>query len=134
MKRFVGLSLFFSGVIFIIFLVNLFLYSFNPTYHSALVEAVTGREEEEIPVVDVNRDVELKLSSDDENVINRDMIYEDMEDNEVPLSAVYINDNADDSENDEKTPVIVDKEYHEDCGTGEGYWIIKYDDGSIEIE
>ena len=26
------------------------------------------------------------------------------------------------------------KEYHEDCGTGKGYWVITYEDGSTSIE
>jgi hypothetical protein len=133
MKRFVGLSLFFAGAIFIIFLVNLFLYSFNPKYHSAMVEAVTGKEEEEIPVVDINRDFEFELSSD-ENVINRDIIYEEMEDEDIPLSAIYLNGNDAESDEEANAPVIIDKEYHEDCGTGEGYWIIRYEDGTVEIE
>ena len=30
--------------------------------------------------------------------------------------------------------VIIDKQYHEDCGTGKGYWVITYDDGTTEIE
>ena len=27
-----------------------------------------------------------------------------------------------------------DKEYHEDCGTGKGYWVITYSDGSTSVE
>jgi hypothetical protein len=34
----------------------------------------------------------------------------------------------------EQERVIVNKEYHEDCGTGKGYWVITYDDGTTEIE
>ena len=42
--------------------------------------------------------------------------------------------NGTEEDNSDKEPVIVDKEYHEDCGTGEGYWIIKYEDGTTVIE
>ena len=38
------------------------------------------------------------------------------------------------SKSTEKKPVIIDKEYHEDCGTGEGYWVITYSDGSTVVE
>ncbi len=37
------------------------------------------------------------------------------------------------TENENK-PAVVDKEYHEDCGTGKGYWIIRYADGSVGVE
>lgn len=33
-----------------------------------------------------------------------------------------------------KKPIVIDKEYHEDCGTGEGYWVLTYSDGSVVIE
>ncbi|MCR5558666.1 MAG: hypothetical protein K6F75_14035 [Butyrivibrio sp.] len=131
MKRFVGLSLMFAGLVFVIFIVNLFLYSFNSEYHAALRGAVTGEEDEIIPVVDVNKD--LELSTDNENVINKSVIYDELQEEEVPLSAVY--DNSDEEESQEEFfPVIVDKEYHEDCGTGEGYWIIRYEDGTVVVE
>lgn len=129
MKRFVGLSLLFAGLVFTIFIVNLFLYSFNPEYHAALRGAVTGEEDEVIPVVDINKDVELR--TDTENVINKSVIYNELQEEEIPLSAVY--DNSEESE-EELSPVIVDKEYHEDCGTGEGYWIIRYEDGTVVVE
>ncbi len=31
-------------------------------------------------------------------------------------------------------PQIIERTYHEDCGTGKGYWVIKYSDGSYGIE
>ena len=129
MKRFVGLSLLFAGLVFAFFIVNLYLYSYNPDYHAALQEAVTGREDEAIPVIDVNKDIELST----ENVINKGFIYNELNEEEIPLAAVYDDTSEEDSE-EISTSVIVDKEYHEDCGTGEGYWIIRYDDGTVVVE
>ncbi len=150
MKRFVGLSLFFSTMVLILFLSNILLYSHNEDYRDALIEMVTGKNEDDIPVVDVSRDV--IISYDEDNVTYRDLNYNVLTEDEVPLSAAYIDDQnvsnestteyaveettADESAEDNcgDDPVIVDKEYHEDCGTGKGYWIIKYEDGSSVIE
>lgn len=127
MKRFVGLTLFFSGLVLIFFISNIVLYSRNKCYHDALIEAVTGREEADIPVVDVSRDAVIVFDEDD--VIYRDLDLKELDEEDVPLSPTYAEE-----ESKEKEPVIIDKEYHEDCGTGEGYWIIKYEDGTTAIE
>ena len=151
MKRFVGLSLFFSTMVLILFLSNILLYSHNEDYRDALIEMVTGKNEDDIPVVDVSRDV--IISYDEDNVTYRDLNYNVLTEDEVPLSATYMDDaydknavseseyvernitvNGTEEDNSDKEPVIVDKEYHEDCGTGEGYWIIKYEDGNTVIE
>ena len=151
MKRFVGLSLFFSTMVLILFLSNILLYSHNEDYRDALIEMVTGKNEDDIPVVDVSRDV--IISYDEDNVTYRDLNYNVLTEDEVPLSAAYMDDaydknavsaseyvernitvNGTEEDNSDKEPVIVDKEYHEDCGTGEGYWIIKYEDGTTVIE
>ena len=151
MKRFVGLSLFFSTMVLILFLSNILLYSHNEDYRDALIEMVTGKNEDDIPVVDVSRDV--IISYDEDNVTYRDLNYNVLTEDEVPLSATYMDDaydknavseseyvernitvNGTEENNSDKEPVIVDKEYHEDCGTGEGYWIIKYEDGTTVIE
>ena len=71
-------------------------------------------------------------------------VFVDIEDqddsvNAVPLAASYGKETVpsqvqDDDTDDVKKAAIVDKEYHEDCGTGEGYWIIRYSDGTVEVE
>lgn len=127
MKRFVGLTLFFSGLVLIFFISNIVLYSRNKCYHDALIEAVTGREEADIPVVDVSRDAVIVFDEDD--VIYRDLDLKELDEEDVPLSPTYAEEKS-----KEKEPLIIDKEYHEDCGTGEGYWIIKYEDGTTAIE
>jgi hypothetical protein len=137
-------------MVLILFLSNILLYSHNEDYRDALIEMVTGKNEDDIPVVDVSRDV--IISYDEDNVTYRDLNYNVLTEDEVPLSAAYIDDQnvsnestteyaveettVDESVEDDcgDEPVIVDKEYHEDCGTGKGYWIIKYEDGSTVIE
>ena len=147
MKRFLGLSLFFSGLVLFFFTSNIVLYSHSKDYRDALREAVTGREDEDIPVVDISRDV--IISYDEDKVIYRELENKELPEDEVPLAAAYPDDITDENNQDEdvsakksaesgkeslKEPVIVDKEYHEDCGSGEGYWLIKYEDGTTAIE
>ena len=137
MKRFIGLSLFFAGVVFIVFILNLIFYVYNPIYHAALEAAVNGTDDSHIPVVNVNKaDItehanvsELEADEIDAKSISLD--YKEPENPEVPLSDTIIEIETE-TQGDE--PLIIDKEYHEDCGTGEGYWIIKYEDGSVKIE
>lgn len=147
MKRFLGLSLFFSGLVLFFFTSNIVLYSHSKDYRDALREAVTGREDEDIPVVDISRDV--IISYDEDKVIYRELENKELPEDEVPLAAAYLDDITDENNQDEdvsakksaesekeylKEPVIVDKEYHEDCGSGKGYWLIKYEDGTTAIE
>ena len=163
MKRFVGLTLAFSGAIFGLFVVNLILYSYNPQYHEALEAAVAG--DSHIPVVtadgtctsnvqmasdvDKSRTDNIQMASgvdgsktdniqvvagEEEIQADRSLIDipEQDENAGVPLSASYEKEAK--SEETPAKPSVVNKEYHEDCGTGEGYWIIQYSDGSVEVE
>ena len=163
MKRFVGLTLAFSGAIFGLFVVNLILYSYNPQYHEALEAAVAG--DSHIPVVtadgtctsnvqmasdvDKSRTDNIQMASgvdrsETDNIkevaggeeIQADSRLMDSPEQDenagVPLSASYEKEAK--SEETPAKPSVVNKEYHEDCGTGEGYWIIQYSDGSVEVE
>lgn len=154
MKRFVGLTLAFSGAILGLFLVNLILYAYNPKYHEALEAAVAG--DSHIPVVtadgkktynvqktsevDESRTNSIQVASgvdgnkNDNGQAEKSLIeISEQDDNAgVPLAASYEKEVK--PEDEPAKPSIVDKEYHEDCGTGEGYWIIHYSDGSVEVE
>ncbi len=145
MKRFVGLTLAFSGAILGLFLVNLLLYSYNPQYHEALEAAVAG--DSHIPVVEADGSISEKIQvatcvggyknsnaqvEGIKTVSSMVEISEQNGDEGVPLAATYEKEAK--AEETPAKPSIVDKEYHEDCGTGEGYWIIHYSDGSVEIE
>ena len=72
-----------------------------------------------------------ELEADEIDAKSISLDYKEPENPEVPLSDTIIEIETE-TQGDE--PLIIDKEYHEDCGTGEGYWIIKYEDGSVKIE
>ena len=108
-----------------------------PAYRTMLSEAM-GKQED-IPVVDVSTDLVADHSFPEESTatvsINEstesleEMLIEMGAYDEVPLAADV---NSAGAEAD--TRQIVGKEYHEDCGTGKGYWVITYDDGSTKVE
>ena len=129
MKRFLGFTITISGVICALFVLNLIMYTVSPSYHDMLEHAVVG--DSNIPVV------EVKDCSD------RIIVIENMEDSEIPKTAAidvidisgYEGSFSENKENEEEAkPQIIDKTYHEDCGNGKGYWVIKYEDGTTSIE
>jgi hypothetical protein len=95
--------------------------------------------QEDIPVVDVSTDLvaDSTFSEESTDAVSLNASTKTLEEmllemgayDEVPLAADV---NSAGAEAD--TRQIVDKEYHEDCGTGKGYWVITYDDGSTSIE
>ncbi len=131
MKKFVGFSLIFSGVIFAAFLANLLLYCFVPSYRNALERRI-GKDDD-IPVIVIEKTQNASeteaLSQEEDNISEIP----------VPLAATYIGtedsviEDGEEESFDEK-PQIVDKDYYEDCGTGRAYWVIRYSDGTTEIE
>ena len=50
------------------------------------------------------------------------------------ISALESSSSSSGADNDGAERTIVDKTYHEDCGTGKGYWVITYSDGSTAVE
>ncbi|MCR5402278.1 MAG: hypothetical protein K6E91_00450 [Butyrivibrio sp.] len=74
----------------------------------------------------VNENSDSKDSTHEQLLIPEDVLL-DYESTITPLAASP-------DASTEKKAVIVDKEYHEDCGTGKGYWVITYSDGSTVIE
>lgn len=128
MKRLVGFTLFFSTAFFVVFVLNLYMYANVPEYHKAFEGAVS--DDSDIPVVVVEKkDDGNKIMTVEEQKFSGNVIT--LKENEdVPLSASG-------SEADESKPLekqIVEKKYYEDCGNGEGYWIITYSDGSTSVE
>ncbi len=137
MRRASQIILILSGTIFSIFIFNLVMCTMVPSYRAMLSEAV-GKNED-IPVVDVSKDNIADSSFDEEysDAVSLNASTENLEEmliemgayDEVPLAAGVDTANA---EADSRQ--IVGKEYHEDCGTGKGYWVITYEDGSTEVE
>ena len=128
-----------SGTIFSIFIFNLVMCTMVPSYRAMLSE--TMGKQEDIPVVDVSTDLVVDSSFPEESTdavsLNastentEEMLIEMGAYDEVPLAADV--DSAT-GESKEKELQIVGKEYHEDCGTGKGYWVITYEDGSTSVE
>ncbi|SFQ28646.1 hypothetical protein SAMN04487928_12946 [Butyrivibrio proteoclasticus] len=124
MRRFSGIFLAIPITFVFIFMLNIMLYTTVPFYREALNGAL-GKED--IPVVEASN----------EPVIYADEITE-IEDATTAtaegVTAVAVTDST--KEDAEKGPekVIIDKVYYEDCGTGKGYWVITYNDGSRIVE
>ncbi len=119
-----------------VFLIGL--YAASPGFREQITGAVAG--DSDIPVIrtgaaavdakamDADKDVPEAEDSEDlapSDDFEPSMILMDLgNDEETALSPGAVPDER----------CIVDKEYHEDCGTGEGYWVITYSDGTTEIE
>ncbi len=137
MRRASQIILILSGTIFSIFIFNLVMCTMVPAYRTMLSEAM-GKQED-IPVVDVSTDLvaDSTFSEESTDAVSLNASTQTLEEmllemgayDEVPLSA-----DIDSASGEAPQPQIVDKEYHEDCGTGKGYWVITYEDGSTSIE
>ena len=137
MRKMPAIILIISGTIFSIFIFNIVMYAFVPSYRSMLQGA--AGQEEDIPVVDV-REMPEDISFDQEE----DSLSASINDSRENLEAVLVEMGASEevplassvesTEKQEPERQIIGKEYHEDCGTGAGYWVITYDDGSTGIE
>ena len=141
MNRLLKITITVAAAVFSIFMINIILFSFVPAYHDALESAVSN--DKNIPVVTVdeqNGEAVIQSNySDYQN--NAAVVIEETETDIVPLSSEAPKDESSFYENESfdakiegDKPQVIDKEYHEDCGTGKGYWVIKYADGSTSVE
>ncbi len=154
------------GTVFFLFLMNIMLFCFVPSYRDMLVKAVghneeiySGKADGIVTVEDSNisdmldKDVytdannnEAKVEETAESIDEAYSEYLEKKQlenetsvdmpEEPALDSVDIRQqmgNADSIEEQQKLQII-DKEYHEDCGTGKGYWVITYSDGSTSVE
>jgi hypothetical protein len=137
MRRLLGIATVIMGAVFSVFVLNLLLYSLVPVYRGALLMTVSYLRRD-IPVIEVQNDADLP---DEEPVVintNTKEIY----DEETALSPVFEKNQDEEiktetenfEKNEQKKPEIIERTYYEDCGTGHGYWVIKYSDGSYGIE
>ncbi len=87
-------------------------------------------------VTEIEEDEEVALSSGEEEGLFREEEKATVESDAVSGEGDELPAGSESDEVVESDPerLIVDKEYHEDCGTGAGYWVITYDDGTTEIE
>ena len=152
MKRLIGITASIAGLILSVFVINLLMYSFVPSYHDALETAVEGNSDIPTVTVDEAGNVMIHERSDKASRTLAIVDLEDEENRETPLASNIENDkyvvvekaakvkgDAEQEQKQEQKQVqkqeqIIDKEYHEDCGTGKGYWVITYSDGSTSVE
>ena len=144
MKRLIGITVSIAGLILSVFVINLLMYSFVPSYHDALEAAVEGNSD--IPTVTVDEAGNVMIHEKSGKAPRALAIVDlgDEENRETPLASNIENDKyvvvekaakvKEDAEQEQPQKQIIDKEYHEDCGTGKGYWVITYSDGSTSVE
>ena len=128
MRRILTFLSIFAGTVLCVFVFNIVLYSAVPAYRYLLEGLVA---DDNIPTVTVTDVPKVQ-----ENVNLDNMVSEPEKKPDSYYKITYINNDSVPLEEQptESERVIVDKEYHEDCGTGKGYWVITYDDGTTEIE
>ena len=126
----------FTGTVFSVFLLNIVLYALVPSYHDALSSVI--HPDDSIPVVEVTRPVTAAAEAELVDLTEGkelEATFEYLTDEDVALAASAEDTAKAASESNTATALqIINKEYHEDCGTGEGYWVITYSDGSVGIE
>ncbi|MBO6239792.1 MAG: hypothetical protein J6O61_02980 [Butyrivibrio sp.] len=126
MNRLSGLFIAIPISFVFIFILNIMLYTTVPFYREALNGAV-GKDD--IPVVEASSEPviyenEITVIEDDSTATAAEGVTTD-----------YNTKTADEgSTGKENEKVIIEKVYYEDCGSGEGYWVITYNDGSKIVE
>ncbi len=128
MRRILTFLSIFAGTVLCVFIFNIVLYSAVPAYRYLLEGFVA---DDNIPTVTVTDVPKVQEDTDLDNIASES---EKKPDSYYKIT--YINNDSVPLEEQptDKERVIIDKEYHEDCGTGKGYWVITYDDGTTEIE
>jgi hypothetical protein len=123
------ISFIISASMFSVFVINVLLYTMVPAYRDTLLMKVSGKVND-IPVIEVTQDdlPDVVEFSELEPVKTAEI-----EDTIIPLNAIQ-EDTIEAPSTDSKKPEIIERTYYEDCGTGQGYWVIKYSDGSYGVE
>ena len=128
-----------AGTILGVFMINIMLFCYVPSYRDALERAVG--QDDDIPVVTVDNVSGSVVIQNNVAQSADAVMIEDKESDMIPLTSGISYDDSSftveksvDAVDSVEKPQIIDKEYHEDCGTGKGYWVIKYSDGSTSVE
>ncbi len=127
MRGFTTFILILSGTMFSGFIFIVALYAVVPEFRNYLTGSISG--DSDIPVVsNVNTTAELLQEETVDLGMEEEIALSPM------ISTYPVKEQEAEEMVSEKEPVIVDKQFHEDCGTGEGYWVITYSDGTTRIE
>ena len=128
MRKILTFLIIFGGTVSCVLMFSIVLYAITPEYRQVVTALV---EDDDIPVVTVSQQPVA-----DENIENEETkpAYEKKPDSYYKITYIENEPVATESEPTEKEAAIIDRQYHEDCGTGKGYWVITYEDGTMEIE
>ena len=128
MKKVAVTSLIFMGSVICLCVFNIILCVAVPGYKEFLASAVV--EDKIMPVAEVK---DTKASTEASTTGEKKMTLEELKE-KYDISAISCVSSDNDEDDDKAGLSIVDKAYHEDCGTGKGYWVITYSDGSTAVE
>lgn len=128
MRKFVKIAMIFVGMVLGIFIFNLVLYANSPGYRKTLGGMV---EEKNYVQEETATDVEEQATENSTYAVETVPDTKKVEE-VAPDTKSETETETPEPEAEEK--VVVDKTYHEDCGTGKGYWVITYSDGSVGLE
>ncbi len=134
MRRISTFLLILSGTLFSVFIFIVALYAIVPDFREFVNTSVAG--DGDIPVVNnagETIDADMPEETAVKETVVKEAVISPIADEETALSPEPVKE-PDPEPAAEPERVIVDKQYHEDCGTGEGYWVITYSDGSTEVE
>ena len=139
MRRVLGISVVFLGALVCVLLFNMFLCSIVTTYKDVIKSMVS--QDPEIPVVEVSEGVTIVRQNNEVRYITPETeTSSDEEDASMKEANEYFDNLGKKSESEAsqdacgEAPVIVDRQYYEDCGTGKGYWVLTYEDGRKVVE
>ena len=128
MRKFVKIAMIFVGMVLGIFIFNLVLYANSPEYRKTLGGMV---EEKNYVQEETATDVEEQATENSTYAVET---VPDTKPVEEVASDTKSETETETPEPEAEEKVVVDKTYHEDCGTGKGYWVITYSDGSVGLE
>ena len=139
MRRVLGISVVFLGALVCVLLFNMFLCAIVPPYKDVIKSMVS--QDPEIPVVEVSEGVTIVRQNNEVCYITPETeTSSDEEDASMKEANEYFDNLGKKAESEAsqdacgEEPVIVDRQYYEDCGTGKGYWVLTYEDGRKVVE
>ncbi|RKM56413.1 hypothetical protein D6853_06400 [Butyrivibrio sp. X503] len=142
MRRILGISVVFLGTVACFLLINIVLCAMVPPYKNAIASAISGSSENHmvkaydyVPADNAGKKegytdkvADNEASKEDAAMKAADEYFDNLGKKE---EAPEISDSE---EAYEQQPVVIDRTYYEDCGTGKGYWVLTYSDGRKVVE
>lgn len=153
MRRVLGIAVVFLGALVCVLTFSFLLCTTVPGYRNIISSAVAS--DSAFPTVEVSEGVTVVKDNSDFKLIGKNagskkdsVVAKEDNDDAATTSRKAADeyfDNlakkkaAEDSYDEgdssfDKELVVVDRTYYEDCGTGEGYWVLTYSDGSKKVE